>query len=75
MNLFSISFTSIFIERLFLALMFSLCFFNIQSKYSEISNTEHDPSGHSNSSFHVGADILNLLFLHDFFIFSMHSKC
>ena len=29
----------------------------------------NDPSGNSNSSFDVGADILNLLFLYDFFIF------
>ena len=28
-----------------------------------ISYTEYDPSGNSNFSFHVGADILNLLFL------------
>ena len=32
-----------------------------------MSDTEYDPSGNSNSSFHVGADILNLLFLYDFF--------
>ena len=30
---------------------------------------EYDPSGNSNSSFHVGADILSLLFLYDFLIF------
>ena len=30
---------------------------------------EFDPSGNSNTSLHVGADILNLLFLYDFFIF------
>ena len=34
-----------------------------------MSDTEYGPSGNSNSSFHVGADILNLLFLYDFFIF------
>ena len=35
-------------------------FFNTYSKYSGISDTEYDPSGNSNSSFHVGADILTL---------------
>ena len=35
---------------------------------------EYDPSGISNYSFHVGADILNLLFLYDFLIFSLYSK-
>ena len=30
---------------------------------------ENDASGNLNSSFHVGADILNLLFLDDTFIF------
>ena len=34
-----------------------------------MSDIEYDPSGSSNSSFHVGADILNLLFLYDFYIF------
>ena len=29
-----------------------------------MSDTEYDTSGNSNSSFHVGADILNLLFLY-----------
>ena len=31
--------------------------------------TEYDPSGNPNSLFHVGAGILNLLLLYDFFIF------
>ena len=30
---------------------------------------EYDPSGNLNSSFHVGADILNLLLLYELFIF------
>ena len=30
-----------------------------------MSDTEYDPSGNSNSSFHVGADILNLLLLYE----------
>ena len=30
-----------------------------------MSDTEYDPSGNWNSSFHVGADILNLLLLYD----------
>ena len=34
-----------------------------------MSGTEYDPSGNSNSSFHVGADILNLLFLYEPFMF------
>ena len=37
-------------------------FFDIYSKKSWISDLEYDPSSMSNSSFHVGADILNLLF-------------
>ena len=32
-----------------------------------MSDTEYDPSGNSKSSFHVGADILNLLFWYDFY--------
>ena len=40
----------------------------IYSNWSSISDSEYDPSGNSNSSFHVGADILNL-FLYDFYIF------
>ena len=46
-------------------------FFKIYGKQSWISDTEFDPSGSSNSSFYVGADILNLLLLYEFFIFSM----
>ena len=34
-----------------------------------MSNTEHDPSGNSHSLFHAGADIWNVLFFYDFFIF------
>ena len=46
--------------------------FNIYSK----SDIEYDPSGNSNLSFHVGVDILNLLFLCDFFMFlDVYSKC
>ena len=30
-------------------------------------DTEYDPSGNLNSLFHVGADIVNLLLLYDFF--------
>ena len=40
-----------------------------------MSGIEYDPSGNSNSSFHVGAEILNLLFLYGFLYFSMYSKC
>ena len=34
-----------------------------------ISDIEFDPSGDSNSSYYVRADILNLLFLYSFFMF------
>ena len=34
-----------------------------------MSDTEYEPSGNLNLSFHVGADILNLLLLHEFFKF------
>ena len=37
-----------------------------------MSEIEYDPSGNSNSSFHVRADILNLLFLNDFLYFSTY---
>ena len=40
-----------------------------------MSDAKYDPSGNSNSSFHVGVDILNLLFSYDFLYFSMYSKC
>ena len=36
-----------------------------------IYEIEYDPSGDSNSSFHVGADLLNLLLSHDIYFFSM----
>ena len=40
------------------------------------SDTEYDLLGNSNSSFHVGADILSLLFLHVFLkYFFMSSTC
>ena len=35
----------------------------------EISDIEFDQSSNSNLSVHVGVDILNLLFLCDFFLF------
>ena len=34
-----------------------------------MSDTEYNPSGNSNSPFHVGHKILDLLPLYDFFIF------
>ena len=34
-----------------------------------MSDTEYDPSGNSNLSFHVGADILNLLLSYKIFMF------
>ena len=45
---------------------FSSCFFYIYLKWSWICDIEYAPSGNSKSSFYVGADILNLLFLYDF---------
>ena len=47
--------------------IFSPCFFKMYSKKSWISVTEYDASGNSNLSFHVGADILNLLLLYELF--------
>ena len=44
-------------------------FFNHTLKKSWISDTEYDPSGNSNSLFHVGADILNIVFVWRFYIF------
>ena len=44
--------------------VFSLCFL----RYC-IYDIEYDPSCNSNSSFHVRADILNLLFLYGLFTF------
>ena len=41
---------------------------------SIISNAEYDPSGNSNLLFHVGADILNLLFCMTSLYFFMY-KC
>ena len=40
-----------------------------------LSDTEYDQSGNSNSSFHVGADVLNFLFLMALLYFPMYSKC
>ena len=34
-----------------------------------MSDTEYEPTDNSNSSFHVGADILNLLLLYELFMF------
>ena len=33
------------------------------------TDIEYDPARHSSSSFHIRADVLNLLFLHDLFIY------
>ena len=40
-----------------------------------MSEIEHDSSDKSNSSFQVGADILNLLFLYIDLFFSRYIKC
>ena len=37
-----------------------------------MSDTNYDPSGNSNDSFHIGVDILNLLFLYHIFFISFH---
>ena len=66
MILFSILFTNILIEGL---TVFSQCFLNICPKWSWISDIECEPSSNLNSLFHVGGNILNLLFFYDFFIF------
>ena len=34
-----------------------------------LNDTEYDPSGNSNLSFHIGADILNLLLSYVLFMF------
>ena len=47
----------------------AVSFLKTYLKLSWIFGTEYDPSGNSNSSFHAGADILNLLSLDDFFMF------
>ena len=44
-------------------------FFDDILKMFLISDAEYDLSVNSNSLCHVGADILNLLFFYDFFIF------
>ena len=63
--LFSISSTYIYTDGSSIS---SPCFFKIYSKkmYSWI----FDPSGNSNSSYYVGADILNLLLLYSVFYVS-----
>ena len=43
--------------------------FNFKRDYIFYFDIEYDPSGNSNSSFHVRADILDLLFLYEFFYF------
>ena len=42
---------------------------HIQYNLEYLILTENDPSGNSNSSLHVGADILNLLLLYELFTF------
>ena len=48
--------------------VFSPCFFKIYSKYSWIFDTDYNQSGKSKLSFHVGADIINLLLLYELFM-------
>ena len=57
-------FTYIFIGGLSVTVSY---FLMIYLKYSWLCDKEYDPWGNSNSQFHVGADTLNLLFLHYFF--------
>ena len=64
--LFSMLFTYICTDGLSL---FFPCFF--ENVFKIILNIwkDYNPSGNSDLSFHVSADILNLLLLHDLFIF------
>ena len=62
----SILFIYIFIELLSVTVS---CFLMIYSKWSWIPDAEYNTSGNSNSSFHAGAGILNLLFLYYFYVF------
>ena len=40
-----------------------------------MSHTEYDPWENLNSSLHVGADILNFVFIGLFLSFSIYGKC
>ena len=50
-------------------------FLNIYSKSSWISDIEYYTSGNSNSSLHVGSEILSLLFYKTILYLHMYSKC
>ena len=63
--LFSILLTYILIDGI---LIFSSCFLKYTQNNLE-SDTEYDPSGNSNVSFHVGTHILNSLLLYELFMF------
>ena len=63
---FCILFTHFDIEGLSATVSCSLI---MHSKYCKISDTEYDSSNNSSFSFHVGPDILNLLFWNNVFIF------
>ena len=52
-----------------------LCFLMMYSKWSWKFETEYDPLGNLSSLVHVGADILNLLFLYGYLYFSIYSIC
>ena len=41
----------------------------IEKDLDYLRDTEYDPSADFKTSFHIGADIFNSLFLYDFFIF------
>ena len=72
-NSFTALFTYIFIEALPATMSYFLKY--IQNNCEYLSDTGYDPSGNSNSSFHIGVDILNLLFCMTFLYFSIYSKC
>ena len=65
--LFPILFTYIYTDGLSI---FSPCFLKcIQNNLEYLSDTEYYPSGNSNLSFHIGADILDLLLLYELLLF------
>ena len=47
----------------------------IHSKLPWVSDIEYDPQDKWNLSFHVGANVLDLLFLSDFLYVSKYSRC
>ena len=67
--LFSVLFTNALIGGLPVS---ALYFLMVYSEKYWISDPEYEPSGNSNLSFHVGVNILNLLFSYDAAILFFH---